>query len=82
MRDGNSGALGFLGADDSRLSYHLTEDQNKILIKESEFTDIENGLIVFRTNYRGERLEAVDGMYEKMEDCLSLFQLFSYLRQN
>ena len=71
MRDGNSGALGFLGADDSRLSYHLTEDQNKILIKESEFTDIENGLIVFRTNYRGERLEAVDGMYEKMEDLLN-----------
>lgn len=87
MRDGNSGALGFLGADDSRLSYHLTEEQNNILIERSEFTDSDNRLIVFRTNYRGELLGAADGMYEKMEafmnnpaysNCFSPFVWFTH----
>ena len=87
MRDGKSGALGFLGADDSRISYHLAEEQNKLLIENSEFTDTENGLIVFRTNYRGERLGAAEGMYEKMEafmhnpayaSCFSPFVWFTH----
>ena len=71
MRDAKCGALGFLGADDKRLSYHLTEEQNSILINKSKFEDTENGLTIYRTNYRGEFLNAVDGMYEKMESFLS-----------
>lgn len=87
MRDANRGALGFLGADDSRISYHLAEEQNKQLIENSEFTDTENGLIVFRTNYRGERLGVAEGMYEKMEafmnnqaysKCFSPFVWFTH----
>ena len=67
MRDGEYGALGFLGADDSRVSYHLTEEQNKSLLENSIFYDQENQLVVYRTNFRGERLGTVNGMYEKME---------------
>ena len=67
MRDAKCGALGFLGADDSRISYHLTDEQNQVLIGCSVFMDTENELILFRTNYRGERLGAAVGMYEKME---------------
>ena len=58
MRDAKCGALGFLGADDKRLSYHLTEEQNSILINKSRFDDTENGLVIYRTNYRGEFLNA------------------------
>ena len=87
MRDGRCGALGFLGADDSRISYHLTEEQNKILINESVFMDSENGLTIFRTNYRGELLGSSEGMYEKMEafmnnstysNCFSPFVWFTH----
>ena len=67
MRDSEYGALGFLGADDSRISYHLTEEQNKSLLENSIFYDQENQLVVYRTNFRGERLGTVNGMYEKME---------------
>ena len=67
MRDAHSGALGFLGADDSRISYHLSESQNQLLINQSFYMDTENDIAIFRTNYRGERLASVDGMYEKME---------------
>ena len=67
MRDADCGIIGFLGSDDTRVSYHLTSDQQKILAKESTFLDTTNGVIIFRTNYRGEWLAAVDGMYEKME---------------
>ena len=70
MRDGKCGALGFLGADDNRISYHLTEEQNKILIDESSFMDSKNNLIIFRTNYRGEHLNSAEGMYEKMENFM------------
>lgn len=72
MRDCKCGVLGFLGADtDSRISYHLTEEQQAILAKQSTFLDVENGVIIFKTNYRGEFLGAADGMYEKMESFLS-----------
>ena len=71
MRDATCGPIGFLGADDTRVSYHLTTEQNNILKKQSTFVDHETGLIIFRTNYRGEWLGAVDGMYEKMETMLS-----------
>lgn len=72
MRDCACGALGFLGADtDSRLSYHMTEEQKAILNEQSVFLDTENGVIIFRTNYRAEFLASSDGMYEKMESFLS-----------
>ena len=67
MRDACSGALGFLGADDSRISYHLSESQNQLLINQSFYMDTDNDIAIFRTNYRGERLASADGMYEKME---------------
>lgn len=76
MRDAKCGILGFLGADTaSRISYHLTEEQNAILNNLSTFLDTANGVVIFKTNYRGEFLSAVDGMYEKME---SLFTDTSY----
>lgn len=71
MKDARSGALGFLGADDSRISYHLTESQNQILLDQSFYMDVENNLAIFRTNYRGERLASADGIYEKMEEFLN-----------
>ena len=87
MRDANCGALGFLGADDSRVSYHLTDEQNQRLISQSFYNDSENDLIIFRTNYRGERLASAEGMYDKMEafytnpayaDCFSPFVWFTH----
>ena len=87
MKDARSGALGFLGADDSRISYHLTESQNQILLDQSFYMDTENDLAVFRTNYGGERLASADGMYEKMEaflnnqsysNCFSPFVWFTH----
>lgn len=70
MRDCTCGALGFLGADSaSRLSYHLTDTE--IINQLSTFLDVDNGVIIFKTNYRGEYLGAVDGMYEKMESFLA-----------
>ena len=71
MRDAHSGALGFLGADDGRISYHLSESQNQLLINQSFYMDTENDIAIFRTNYRGERLASADGMYEKMEAFLN-----------
>lgn len=72
MRDCECGALGFLGVDSgSRVSYHLTDEQNTVLINQSTFLDATNGVIILRTNYRGEFLAAVDGMYEKMVSFLS-----------
>ena len=87
MRDADCGALGFLGADDSRVSYHLTDEQNQSLISQSVYNDTENDLIIFRTNYRGERLGSSEGMYDKMEafyanptyaDCFSPFVWFTH----
>ena len=87
MKEAHSGALGFLGADDSRISYHLTESQSQILLNQSFYMDTENDVAVFRTNYRGERLASADGMYEKMEaflnnksysNCFSPFVWFTH----
>ena len=87
MRDADCGALGFLGADDSRVSYHLTAEQNQTLISQDVYKDTENELIIFRTNYRGERLGAAEGMYEKIEafynnatysNCFSPFVWFTH----
>lgn len=71
MRDANCGVLGFLAADDSRVSYYLSEEQDAILKSKSTYLDKNNGLIFFRTNYRGEWLNSADGMYEKMMTFLS-----------
>ena len=71
MRDASCGVLGFLAADDSRISYHLTEAQNTVLKAQSQFLDKKNGLIILKTNYRGEWLNSADGMYEMMESFLS-----------
>lgn len=72
MRDAACGILGFLGADTaSRISYHMTDEQNTVLNSQSVFLDTTNGVIIFKTNYRGEFLAAVDGMYEKMETFLA-----------
>ena len=71
MKDAACGIKGFLGADDSRISYHLTTEQNNILKTESTYLDTENGIIILKTNYRGEWLNNVDGMYDKMTTFLS-----------
>ena len=87
MRDANCGAMGFLGADDSRVSYHLTDEQNKSLISQSYYKDTDNELILFRTNYRGEFLGSAEGMYDKMQalytnptyaNCFSPFVWFTH----
>lgn len=71
MRDAACGALGFLAADDSRVSYHLTDAQDAILKAQFQYLDQENGLIILKTNYRGEWLNSAEGMYETMEGFLS-----------
>ena len=71
MKEATCGVIGFLGSDDSRTSYHLSDTQNTVLNNNLTFLDQSNGLIIFKTNYRGEFLSSVDGMYEKMQTFLS-----------
>ena len=73
MRDANYGALGFLDASDSRLSYYLTKDEIEHLCKNDYLKDEENRLLFLSTDIRLETYEAdgyrdlrVNGIIEEL----------------
>lgn len=53
------GALGFLDADDDRLSYYHTEAERTELLKKRVLYDIENDIFFVRTDVRFEKCEDV-----------------------
>ncbi len=54
MRDANCGALGFLSADDSRISYDFSDAQADYLKDHDSLLNTENGLMFFKTDMRGD----------------------------
>jgi hypothetical protein len=52
MRDANYGALGFISADDSRLSYYFTDENMEYLYTHNHITDFKNGLTFVATDIR------------------------------
>lgn len=54
MRDANNGALGFLSSDDSRLSYYFSNDIRDYLYNNDYYNDLENNLVFFSTDIRGD----------------------------
>ena len=52
MRDANCGALGFLSADDSRLSYYFDTELMQYMYSNDHVTDYENGLVFLTTDLR------------------------------
>lgn len=57
MRDADCGALGFLAADDNRVSYFLNSDQATYLRTHDVVLDVDTGLYIFRTDMRGDWFE-------------------------
>lgn len=57
MRDADCGALGFLAADDNRVSYFLNTDQATYLRTHDVVLDVDTGLYIFRTDMRGDWFE-------------------------
>ncbi|ENZ33453.1 hypothetical protein HMPREF1084_01922 [Clostridium butyricum 60E.3] len=49
VKNSEHGVIGFLTADDDRLSYYFTEEQNKKVIKKGKFIDLDNELVFFRS---------------------------------
>ena len=54
MRDSDNGALGFLAADDDRISYYLTTEENEYLQKNDCFYDSQESLVFLKTDMRGD----------------------------
>ena len=54
MRDAKCGALGFLSADDSRLSYYFDESQAEYLYTHDRLNDKDEGLTFIATDIRGD----------------------------
>ena len=54
MRDAKCGALGFLSADDSRLSYYLSQEQAEYLYTHDCLTDTAENLVFLATDLRGD----------------------------
>lgn len=52
MHDTDCGALGFLSADDDRLSYYLNSDQSNYLHTHDKFYDTANKLMFYSTDMR------------------------------
>ena len=54
MRDAKCGALGFISADDSRLSYYFDENDASYLYTHDYLTDRAEGLVFVATDLRGD----------------------------
>ena len=52
MRDADSGALGFLSADDDRLSYHFDESMMTHLYGNDRLVDDDTDLVFISTDIR------------------------------
>jgi len=57
MRDANHGAIGFLSADDSRLSYYLDRQVADCLYTQDYIIDRSNNLVFISTDFRAEWYE-------------------------
>ena len=54
MKDANLGAVGFLAADDDRISYYLSIEENSNIQTNDIYNDDENGLVFLKTDMRGD----------------------------
>ena len=54
MRDAECGALGFISADDSRVSYYFNQQITDYLYNNDHITDHKNGLVFLATDLRGD----------------------------
>lgn len=54
MRDAYNGSLGFLVADDDRMSYYLTTTENNYLQKNDYLYDSQESLVYVKTDMRGD----------------------------
>lgn len=52
IRDVDHGIIGLLAADDTRVSYYFTTDQNNEYLAKGKFVDVENRLIFIKTMAR------------------------------
>ena len=58
MRDCQCGALGFLCTDNISSSYYLSTEQENFLNTHDHIIDFENGLIFYKTDFRGDWFKA------------------------
>jgi len=54
MNEAESGAVGFLAADDDRMSYYLSADENLTVQTNDSYYDDETGLVFLKTDMRGD----------------------------
>lgn len=54
MKDANTGAVGFLAADDDRMSYYLSAEENSDIQINDSYYDDESELVFLKTDMRGD----------------------------
>lgn len=71
IKNTNAGITGLLTAEDTRMNYHLTQEQNDYLLTHDRLYDGDVGIHLFKTDFRIEGIADINAQFALMESDIS-----------